>query len=132
MIGLYQQYAATFAIGFAAFSTLAFAMPFIVAPAGWGRAMQWTVPAERDLMVYFARCLGLLALSVNAVGLCGALARAEFLAAYCAISAVFSATMVPLHVYGWLRGQQPWTETAEIPAWALACLGAVLVMPLGH
>jgi hypothetical protein len=130
MIGLFASHAATYALAFAAFSTLAFAVPFIFAPAGWGRAMRWTVPAERDLMAYYARCLGLLALSVNALGVWGALVRPDVLLGYFVVSALFSGTMVPLHVYGWARGQQPWTETAEIPAWTLACLGALLFFPV--
>jgi hypothetical protein len=130
MIGLFAGHAGAFALGFAGFSSLVFALPFVVAPAGWGRAMRWTVPRERDLMAYYARCLGLLALSFNAATCWVVLSRPMLLPGFFAVLTLFSATMVPLHVYGWARGQQPWTETAEIPAWALVTLACLLFFPL--
>lgn len=129
MIGLYGAHAGGFALFFAAVSTLAFAGPFLLSPAGWGRAMQWTVPAERELMDYYARCLGCLALGANALAMWGALRAPELLAGYFIVLCPFAAMMVLLHVYGWLARRQPWTETAEIPMWAGVVLGCLLFWP---
>ena len=129
MLGMYSGLAGPFVLGFGAISTLIFALPFIFAPAGWGRAMQWPVPAEQSLMAYYARCLGCLALAFNVMGAYAALHRPALLVAYVAPVAGFCAAMVVLHIYGWARGQQPWTETAEIPMWAALTLISLTVMP---
>lgn len=131
MIGIWQDHAGLVVKLFAIASTLVFALPFILSPAGWGRSMRWTVPQDTALMAYYARCLGCLALSFNAMGLWAAIWHPAYLLAYIAPVAGFSATMVVLHVYGWLRGEQPWTETAEIPMWAALLVILLAVMPQG-
>ena len=129
MIGVWHDHAGLAVEVFAIASTLIFAVPFIVAPARWGRAMRWTVPHDTALMAYYARCLGCLALSFNIMGLWAALGHPFYLVAYIAPVACFAATMVLLHVYGWWRGEQPWTETAEIPMWAGLVALWLAVMP---
>ena len=131
MIGLFAAHAGPFALGFAGVSTLAFALPFIFAPEGWGRAMRWAVPGETDLLRYYARCLGLLALAGNGLAVWAALFRPALLPAYFVLVTPFCASMVPLHVWGWLRREQPWTETAEIPMWTAAFVGCLAFFPAG-
>lgn len=129
MIGIYADQARMFALVFAAISTFALALPFMVSPLGWGKAMRWPVPADPLLVSYYARCLGLLALAGNGLALWGAFVEPGLLRAYFVLVTPFCASMVPLHVVGWLRGEQPWTETAEIPVWTLAFIGCLLVFP---
>ena len=131
MIGIWSDHTATYAVVFAIVSSLVFALPFVFAPMAWGRALRWSIPADGDLARYFARCLGLLALSFNAVAIWGALRQPAWIEAYLLTLAFFSATMVPLHVYGWAKREQPWTETAEIPLWAAICLVTLAFLPGG-
>lgn len=131
MIGLLGSHASAFVLVFAGISSLVFGLPFILAPEGWGRAMGWRVPRDRDLLAYYARCLGLLTLSVNAYAAWAALHRPVMLIGYFIMLTLFSASMVPLHIYGWLRGEQPWTETAEIPVWAGVFVACLLFFPSG-
>ena len=131
MLGLWQANAVAFAVAFAAISSLTFAVPFVIAPERWSRTMGWAVPEDRDLVRYFARSLGLLALSTNAMGLYAALCRIALLPAYYFALTLFFALMIPLHVYGALRRQQPVSETMEIALWAVLLVLAVLFYPIG-
>lgn len=129
MIGYWSSQAALAVQIFAISSTFVFAVPFVVAPAKWGSAMQWPVPDERQLMAYYARCLGCLSLSFNLMGLWATRYRPDLLIAYVAPVTVFCATMVLLHCYGAWRREQPWTETAEIPMWSAFTLLGLMLMP---
>lgn len=129
MLGLWQAHAATFAAVFAVVSSLTFALPFVFIPERWARLMGWSVPQDRDLTRYFARSLGLLALSVNGMGVYVALCVPALLPAYFIAMLVFFASMIPLHVYGALRNQQPPSETAEIAMWAVLLVLAILFFP---
>lgn len=130
MIGIWQAHAGLVVQIFAVASTLVFALPFLFASSGWGRAMRWSVPADTALMAYYARCLGSLAMSFNLMGWWAATRNPALLVAYIGPLLVFSALMVVLHVYGWLAREQPWTETAEIPMWAGLALLWLAVLPV--
>jgi len=131
MIGYWHAHAALAVLIFATASTIAFAVPFIFAPAKWGSTMQWSVPADQALMAYFARCLGCLSLSFNAMGVWAVWYRQDLLIAYIAPVTCFCGTMVALHCYGFVRKEQPWTETAEIPMWGAFMLLGLMLMPIG-
>jgi len=130
MIGYWQSHAALAVQIFSAMSTIAFAVPFVFAPAQWGSAMRWQVPGERHLMAYYARCLGCLAFSFNLMGFWAACSRPDLLIAYVAPVTLFCATMVALHCYGFWRREQPWTETAEIPMWSIFTILGLMLMPV--
>lgn len=120
LLGIWADQASTFLTWLCAITTLAFALPITVFPLRWARLMRWRIPADTQLTVYFGRCLGLFILILEAL-----MARAAWngngrVWVFEQLVAVF-ACMVALHVYGALRRQQPWTETAEIGLYS-ACL----------
>ncbi len=101
-----------------------YALPLTLAPLTWARWFRWELPdGGRDLTVYFGRCTGLLALSVVALAFEAApdprghrwifdlIALATFL-------------MTLLHLWGWVRRIQPWTEHLEVILYAAVCAGA--------
>jgi hypothetical protein len=109
--------------------TLAFALPLLFAPLRWAAALGWTLPERTDLAVYLGRCLG-----AAGLGLVSVMARAigaprEHLDVF-ELVAGLGALLAAIHVVGWLRREQPWTETAEIALWA-ATAAAGLVLRLG-
>jgi hypothetical protein len=91
----------------------AFVLPLLFAPVAWARAFRWRIPADLDLVRYFGRCVGALALAMAVLA-----ARAVFDPALRAPALdtllVAFAALVGVHVWGALRREQPWTETAEI------------------
>jgi len=130
MVGMLVGLSGPFALVFAALTTLVFLLPFIFVPATWCRLWRWSVPADWDALRYFVRCLGCLGLAFDGMGVYAALYRPSLLIAYIAPLAAFCAMMVVLHVYGWLKRQQPWTETAEIPMWIGLTVACLMVLPV--
>ncbi len=94
-----------------------FALPIFFVPLRWARAFRWKVPSETPLTVYFARCLGGLALALVYFVLRAAPAPASHPETMLHV-AVASLLMTVVHVWGALRRQQPWTEDAEILLYA--------------
>ncbi len=118
MQGMYVQYASTYLWILGSVTTLAFAIPLFVTPMFWARMLLWKLPEEKDLAVYFGRCLGAFVLIVEYF---------IFKAAYTGEGASFTFEMLTLvfsfmlavHIYGALRRIQPITETLEIGLWLL-------------
>jgi hypothetical protein len=82
----------------------------------WARLMKWTIPEQTDLVLYFGRCLGSLALVLEYctyqaanTGI-GEVLIYQFWIGICAF-------MVVLHIYGAIKKIQPITETLEIGLW---------------
>ena len=118
MVGAYAAHAPQFLLAGAVVFTLLFAVPMFVSPLSWARAMGFRIPADTDLAVYFGRCLGALALVINAVVVRAAFTGAGIVLVF-EIGLAFSVLMVLVHVYGAIKGIQPFTETVEIALWAL-------------
>lgn len=105
---------------------LAFAVPLLLAPLRWARALRWQIPADHRLAVYFGRCLG----AVGCAIVFAAIRAAREPAAHPLIFElviVAGALLTLVHVVGALEGKQPWTETAEIPIWAAVTIVTALV-----
>lgn len=129
LLGIWADQASTFLTWLCAITTLVFALPITLFPLGWARLMRWRIPADTQLTVYFGRCLGLFILILE-----GLMARAAWngnglVWVFEQLVAVF-ACMVALHVYGALRRQQPWTETAEIGLYSVCLLLTLACFPL--
>jgi hypothetical protein len=113
------------ATGFA----LAYALPLLLTPLAWARRVGWRIPADKDLTVYFGRCVG---------GVASAIVVTSFLAAahpeqhvlLFRLIALVGAFMVAVHVWGAIERTQPWLETAEIPLYAALTVVAWAVTPV--
>jgi hypothetical protein len=99
-----------------------FALPLLFAPFAWARVFRWTLPADRDLARYFGRCLGAVACALAVLVLRAAF-DATLRPATLELLIVAFGILVGVHVWGAIRKQQPWTETAEIALY-LAFSGA--------
>ena len=130
MIGLWSAHAQSYLLVLAIATTLVFALPIFLVPLTWARVMQWTLPEHTDLTVYFGRCLGAFILVVEGLMLRAALTGEALVTTFEVLAAV-AGFMVVVHVYGALRGIQPWTETVETGFYA-GMLGVTLMFwPVG-
>jgi hypothetical protein len=95
----------------------AFALPILFAPLAWAKAFKWNVIGEDPLLLYFARCLGGVAVAICAIAIRAAPMPKENAVLFDLFVAV-GAILTGVHVYGAVKKQQPWTETAEIALYA--------------
>lgn len=117
MLSATHPAASVFLYGIAIAVALLVALPLLVAPLAWARAIGWRLPEETELAIYWARCLGGVLLAVIAVTLRAA-PHAEAHATLFHLIALMGAVMTAVHVVGALEGQQPWLETVEIVVYA--------------
>lgn len=129
MIGLWSAHSQTFLLAMASVTALAFALPITFAPLAWSRLMQWKVPADTDLVVYFARCLGVFILIVEALAFRAGLTGVAIEFTFQVLLAVFG-LMVALHAVGMVQRIQPWTENAEILMYGALAVLALLFWPV--
>ncbi|MFV3308846.1 hypothetical protein ACNFBT_26585 [Pseudomonas sp. NY15181] len=125
MIGLWSAHAQSYLLVLSIATTLVFALPIFLMPLLWARVMQWTVPEQTDLAVYFGRCLGAFILIVEGLMLRAALTGEALVTTFEVLAAV-ALFMVVVHVYGAMRRIQPWTETVETGFYA-GMLGVTLM-----
>lgn len=103
---------------------LAIGMPLILAPLLWARLMRWNVPETKDLTNYFGRCLGSVVTAICIIYWRYA-GDATLHPLMLELLLVAFGLMVAVHIWGAITRTQPWTETAEIPAYfALSSLAA--------
>jgi hypothetical protein len=89
------------------------ALPLLLAPLGWARKVGWRIPEQTELTVYFGRCLGALGLAIVLTGMEAAPHPRAHAILFDLIVAA-GALLALVHVWGALRREQPWLETAEI------------------
>lgn len=128
MIGLWSAHSQTFLLVTACITTLAFALPITFAPLTWSRLMQWRIPADTDLVVYFARCLGVFILILEGMMVRAGLTGTGLVFTFEVLFLVF-ALMVVLHAVGMVQRIQPWTENAEIVMYSGLAALALLFWP---
>lgn len=93
---------------------VAVGLPLLLAPLRWARLMRWNIPASVDLTNYFGRCLGAVVTSISALYL--RYADLPHLQGFMLELLILAfGLMVLVHIWGFIRRTQPWTETAEIP-----------------
>lgn len=129
MLGLYGQHAQAFLLTLGTITTIAFALPLFFAPLQWARLMLFSVPEDRNLAIYFGRCLGAFILVVEWMIFRGATDPALTRTTFEILFAVFGLMLV-VHLYGWLKGIQPITENLENLMWAALLVLAVLFYPV--
>lgn len=128
MIGLWSAHSQSFLLVMATLTTLAFALPITFAPLAWSRLMQWKIPADTDLVIYFARCLGVFILIVEWLAFRAGLTGVAIEFTYQVLLAVFG-VMVLVHIVGMVQRIQPWTENAEILMYSGLAVLALLFWP---
>jgi VIT1/CCC1 family predicted Fe2+/Mn2+ transporter len=128
MIGIWSSHAQAFLLVFAAITTLAFALPIFFKPILWARAMQWKIPEDTDLAVYFGRCLGAFILIVELLAFRAAITGEGLLAVFEILIAVFSFMLV-VHIYGAIKKIQPITETLENILWLVLLVLTLCFFP---
>ncbi|TSA08651.1 MAG: hypothetical protein D4R79_14965 [Comamonadaceae bacterium] len=129
MIGMYSSHSQLYLLVLASITSLVFALPLLLVPLTWARLMQWKIPEDTDLAVYFGRCLGAFVVGVDLMGFLGAFYPQRQQAIFEVLYFV-SISMIAVHVYGAWRRIQPMTETIEIAFYALLLLLTLLFQPL--
>ncbi len=129
MIGMYSSHSQLYLLVLASITSLVFALPLLLVPLTWARLMQWKIPEDTDLAVYFGRCLGAFVVGVDLMGFLGAFYPQRQQAIFEVLYFV-SISMIMVHVYGAWRRIQPMTETIEIAFYALLLLLTLLFQPL--
>jgi hypothetical protein len=108
---------------------LAFALPLFLAPLSWAKVFRWTIPGDTRLTVYFGRCLGACAIAI--VSICIAAApHPEANVHLFDLAALAGALLGLVHVWGFVKKTQPWTETAEIPLYGIVTALALFARPV--
>jgi hypothetical protein len=128
MIGIWSQHAQAFLVALGGGTALLFSVPIALAPLRWARIVGWAIPQDRDLALYFGRCLGSFALILNLFMLRAGFSGAH-LAATFEFMALVWATMIIVHVVGALQRVQPILETLEIGFWIALALFTALLWP---
>ena len=124
MTGIWAASAQTYLLVLATTTTLFFAIPTFVQPLRLVRLMLCRVPAEADLAIYFGRCLGAFILVIEILMFRAGLYGAGLVLVFETMMTVWL-FMVAVHLWGWIRGIQPLTETLEIGLW----LGLIAATP---
>lgn len=127
-IGLWSEHVNRYLMVITVITFFAFSLLIFFKPLLWAKMLQWKIPEDTDLTVYFARCLGAFAIMTNALFLRvilsgnGADLMLEFFTGFC----VF---MVIVHIWGAIEGSQPMIETLETGFWALLVILGLLFYP---
>lgn len=129
MLGLWSAHSQLFLVVLVCVTSLVFALPIFLVPLTWARWFGWRIPQERDLAIYFGRCLGAFVLVLEALMLRAGLNGEGLLFVYQALLGV-AALMVIVHIWGALLRIQPISETLEIGMYSGMFLLAVLFYPL--
>lgn len=118
MLGMWNEFSRDYLMYVMILTTVAFSIPIFFVPLIWAKIMKWTIPEQTDLVLYFGRCLGSLALVMEYCTYQAATTgNGEVLVFHFWIG--ICAFMVALHIYGAFKRIQPITETLEIALWVL-------------
>jgi hypothetical protein len=106
-----------------------YAIPILFFPKAWARMFRWDVThADDPLALYFARCLGAVAVGIVALVGRAALDPTAHREMFDLIFLV-ALLLTGVHVVGAIQKKQPWTETAEIVLYAATAIGALVLRP---
>ena len=104
-------------------------LPLLLAPMRWGRWLKWQVPAETALANYLGRSLGGVGLAIAIVGYKAAYDPWAYRAMFDLViwMGVF---LTGVHIYGFLKRNQPRFENVEIFLYPLISLLAFVLYPI--
>jgi hypothetical protein len=106
---------------------LVIALPLLFMPLTWARWFRWKIPeGNKDLTVYFGRCLGATALSIIIAVAHGIPDPKNHHLLFDLIS-MTSGLMIGIHVWGWIRKTQPLSETLELIVWVIVFMMALWI-----
>ena len=100
-----------------------FAIPLLLDPYGWARRFGWAPEPETDVGLYFGRCLGAIAVAVQASALLAARRPSEHRSVFTVLE-VGSWLLAAVHLRGLVERRQPPIEHAEIAGWAATAMAA--------
>jgi hypothetical protein len=103
-----------------------FVIPLLVVPLRWAKVFRWQLPADNRLTTYFGRSLGAVAAGVVFATLRVAPHPAAH-PVFFEIMIVAGGLLTLVHAFGALERSQPWTETAEIPAYAALTIVSIVI-----
>ena len=129
MLGLWSAHSQAFLLVLVCVTSIVFALPIFLVPLTWARWFGWRIPQERDLAIYFGRCLGAFILIVEALMLRAGLNGEGLVFTFQVLLAV-AAMMVIVHIWGAIRRIQPISETLEIGMYSGMFLLSALFYPL--
>ena len=129
MLGIWSAHSQAFLLVLVCVTSIVFALPIFLVPLTWARWFGWRIPQERDLAIYFGRCLGAFILIVEALMLRAGLSGEGLVFTFQVLLAV-ATLMVIVHIWGALLRIQPISETLEIGMYSGMFLLAVLFYPL--
>ena len=129
MLGIWSAHSQAFLLVLVCVTSIVFALPIFLVPLTWARWFGWRIPQERDLAIYFGRCLGAFILIVEALMLRAGLSGEGLVFTFQVLLGV-AAMMVIVHVWGAIRRIQPISETLEIGMYSGMFLLAAMFYPL--
>ena len=88
-------------------------LPLLFVPKAWGRKLGWKIPEESNLANYLGRCLGGVVVSIGIVGLKAAADPWSYRAVFELVIFV-GIFMTAVHVYGFVKKNQPRIENVEV------------------
>lgn len=127
MIGVWDSHAETYLFVTTGVA-LSFGLPILLMPFRWATAFGWRLPEDRDLALYFGRCLGAFVLVFAALMLRAAI-TGDYLVVTFQLALGASAMMVLVHLWGAAQRVQPISETYEIGMYGALFAATLLFYP---
>lgn len=106
----------------------AFGLPLLLFPMAWARRIGWSLPEDKDLAIYLGRSLGCMVVSVLIMGFLAATDPWKYRFVF-ELFIIISIFMVGVHLYGFVKKNQPLIEHLEIGMYSLTCLMAWYFYP---
>jgi hypothetical protein len=91
----------------------AFGLPLLLSPMTWARRIGWSLPQEKDLANYLGRSLGGMAMAVIVMAFLAAMDPWKYRCIFDLVILV-GIFMVGVHLYGFVKKNQPVVEHLEI------------------
>jgi hypothetical protein len=108
--------------------TLLIGLPLLLAPMSWARKLGWEMPAQQALANYLGRSLGAVGLSIAIVGYLAARDPWQYRAVFILVI-LLGIFLTGVHVYGFIKKNQPKFENIEILLYPLVSLLAWYFYP---
>lgn len=107
---------------------VAFGLPLLLCPMSWARRIGWSLPREKDLANYLGRSLGGVVMAVIIMGFTAAMDPWKYRCMFelLILTGIF---MVGVHLYGFVKKNQPVIEHLEIVMYSLLSLFAWYFYP---
>jgi len=116
MIGIWSEFSQQYLIAWAILTAVVFTIPLFCVPIRWAKALQWNIPEDTDLAIYFGRCLGGLGLAICLIALHAGITGQGTIVVFHLLFGGFG-LMTIAHIWGAIKGIQPVIETLEIVFW---------------